>query len=74
LKLLPPDLEALGFVIRDDPPDDVWETAPEGVNVRNPLFECVPHRLLSGLLLDENYVTPDALLDLLPEIPVSSLW
>lgn len=74
LKLLPPMLEELGFLIRDDPPDDVWETAPEGVNVRNPLFECVPHRLLSGLLLDENYVTPDALLDLLPEIPVSSLW
>ncbi len=74
LKLLPASLEELGFMIRDDSPDAVWDAAPEDVLVRNPLFERIPQRLISGYLLDEVFVAPESVSELLLAIPKSKLW
>lgn len=74
LKLLPPGLETLGFSIREDPARDVWDDAPDGVGVRNPLFEKVPQRLIDGYLLDGSFASTETALEMIADIRISSLW
>ena len=40
------------LTIRDEPADEVWDTPPANVLVRNPYFEIVPLDLVSGVISD----------------------
>lgn len=40
------------LVIRDERPEEIWETAPDGVEVRNPYFERIPADLVSAVVTD----------------------
>jgi methylthioribose-1-phosphate isomerase len=57
-KFVPPQLEA-ALTIEMHPADEVWDTPPPGVVVRNAYFERVPLDLVTALVTDAGLLTPD---------------
>jgi ribose 1,5-bisphosphate isomerase len=43
---------AARIVVRDGPPDELWEAPPAGVTVRNPYFEPTPLDLVASVITD----------------------
>jgi translation initiation factor eIF-2B subunit delta len=43
---------AARLVIRSGEPAEVWDSPPEGVDVRNPYFESIPLDLVTGVISD----------------------
>lgn len=57
-KFVPPQIEA-ALTIATHPADEVWDTPPPGVVIRNAYFERVPLDPLTALVTDAGLLTPD---------------
>jgi translation initiation factor 2B subunit (eIF-2B alpha/beta/delta family) len=67
-KFLPANTGALR--IAEMPPEEVWESAPQGVRPRNVYFELVPLALFRGIVVEDGVLPPGEAAELARERPL----
>jgi ribose 1,5-bisphosphate isomerase len=48
-------------------PDEVWQDAPKGLDVRNPAFDVTPSKYISGLICEKGIISPKNILTVIQQ-------
>ena len=63
LKFDPQTIHGDYEAIEERSPDEIWPEAPEGLSIRNPVFEVVRRDYIHGIICEEGLISPQSILE-----------